>query len=43
MMKVSELMKMTYEQVKEIEQQLWKDWYIANSVVKVLKKMKEEE
>lgn len=42
-MKASELMTMTYEQVEELEQQLWKDWYLANSVVKVLKKMKEEE
>tara|TARA_A100001388_G_C28455715_1_gene350797 strand:- start:406 stop:537 length:132 start_codon:yes stop_codon:yes gene_type:complete len=42
-MKVSELMMMTYEEVKEIERQLWADWEIASNVLKVLEAMKREE
>ena len=42
-MKASELMSMTYEQVEEIEKQLWKDWEIASNVLKVLKAMSKEE
>ena len=42
-MKAGELMTMTYKQVEEIEQQLWKDWEIASNVLKVLKAMNKEE
>ena len=42
-MKVSELMMMTYEEVKEIEQKLWKDWENASNVLKVKDAWRKEE
>jgi len=42
-MKASELLKMSFEEVKEIERQLWADWEIASNVLKVLEAMKEED
>ena len=42
-MKVSELMMMTYEEVKELERQLWKDWEITSNVLKVRKAIEKEE
>ena len=42
-MKARDLLKMTVAEVKAIERQLWREWEIANKVLKVLKEIEEEE
>ena len=42
-MKVGELLKMTIEELEEREATLWKAWETTRNVLKVVKKMAEEE
>ena len=42
-MKVGELLKMTIEELEEREAALWKEWETTRNVLKVVKKMAEEE
>ena len=42
-MKARDLLKMTVAEVKEIEQQLWREWEIANKVLKMLTEIEKEE
>ena len=42
-MKARDLLRMSVEEVREIERQLWRKWEIASKVLKVLKEIEEEE
>ena len=42
-MKARYLLQMTAKEVKEIERKLWREWEIANSVLKVLTEIEKEE
>jgi hypothetical protein len=43
LMKASDLMRMSVEDVEAIEKQLWKEWEMASNVLKVLKAVEKEE
>jgi len=43
LMRARDLLRMTVKEVKEIERQLWKEWEIANKVLKVLMEIEKEE
>ena len=42
-MKMGDLLKMSVEQLQEIEAELWHDWSMVNDAIKVVKKLGEEE
>ena len=43
MYKMSELLKFTAEELKDIEKQLWADWEQVSRAYKVVSKIEEEE
>jgi|10_taG_2_1085330.scaffolds.fasta_scaffold12552_11 hypothetical protein len=42
-MKAGELLKMTIKELEEREVELWKEWETTRSVLKVVRRLREEE
>tara|TARA_R100001443_G_scaffold23650_2_gene35822 strand:+ start:9343 stop:9471 length:129 start_codon:yes stop_codon:yes gene_type:complete len=41
-MKMTDLLKMSVEQLQEIEAELWHEWSMVRAAIKVVKKLGEE-